>query len=68
VAYRDPQPEDLTTVRRRVREVWAEPVAEVWMVSANAHLGGARPVDVLALSGPAEVLAALDAVEAGGYA
>lgn len=37
---------DLEHVLARVRLVWAEPAATTWMVSANAHLSGARPVDV----------------------
>jgi hypothetical protein len=38
------------------------------MHSQNAHLDGARPMDVLALRGPDEVLEALDATIAGSYA
>ena len=52
---------DLEHVLARVRLVWAEPAAVTWMTSANAHLGGARPVDVLRLRGPGPVLEALDA-------
>lgn len=52
---------DLEHVLARVRLVWAEPAATTWMTSTNAHLGGARPVDVLRLRGPGPVLEALDA-------
>lgn len=55
-------------VMSRARLVWESPVAEVWMHSQNAHLDGARPMDVLALRGPDEVLEALDATIAGSYA
>lgn len=59
---------DLEHVLARVRLVWSEPTAATWMTSANAHLGGARPVDVLTLRGPGPVLEALDAETWGGAA
>lgn len=59
---------DLEHVLARVRLVWAEPAATTWMVSANAHLSGARPVDVLRLQGVGPVLDALDAAMWGGAA
>jgi len=59
---------DLEHVVARVRLVFAEPSAGVWMVSANSHLGGARPVDVLTASGPGPVLEALDAQTWGSAA
>jgi hypothetical protein len=52
---------DLEHVLARVRLVWGQPASTTWMTSANSHLGGARPVDVLALRGPSPVLDALDA-------
>ncbi len=42
--------------------------ATTWMSSANAHLDGARPIDVLALGGPGPALEALDAGARGGAA
>lgn len=59
---------DLEHVLARVRLVWAEPAATTWMTSANAHLDGSRPVDVLALRGVGPVLDALDAGAWGGAA
>lgn len=59
---------DLEHVLARVRLVWADPAAGVWMTSANAYLEGARPIDVLQLSGPGPVLQALDAQAWGGAA
>lgn len=59
---------DLEHVLARVRLVFAEPSADVWLTSANSHLGGARPIDVLVLSGPGPVLEALDAQSWGGAA
>ena len=52
---------DLEHVLARVRLVWSEPAATVWMTSANARLDGACPADVLALRGVGPVLEALDA-------
>ncbi|MCL2533508.1 MAG: MbcA/ParS/Xre antitoxin family protein [Nocardiaceae bacterium] len=49
-----------------------EAAARTWLESANAHLDGARPIDVLQLSAPAPapapVLEALDAEACGGAA
>lgn len=59
---------DLEHVLARTRLVWAEPAATVWLTSANAHLGGARPVEVLRLQGPGPVLEALDAAAWGAAA
>jgi len=59
---------DLEHVLARARLVWAEPAASVWLTSANAHLQGARPVDVLRLQGPGLVLEALDAAAWGSAA
>ncbi len=63
-----PQLIDLEHVLARVRLVWDEPAATTWMISANAHLDGSRPVDVLALRGVGPVLDALDAGAWGGAA
>lgn len=59
---------DLEHVLARVRLVYAQPAAGVWMTSANTYLDGARPVDVLTLSGPGPVLEALDAQTWGSAA
>lgn len=59
---------DLEHVLARARLVWGETAARTWLESANSHLGGARPIDVLQLSGPAAVLEALDAAAWGGSA
>lgn len=63
-----PENPALTVVRARAEQVWAAPVAELWLHSANTYLGGARPVDVVELRGPQEVLDALDAITAGAFA
>jgi Protein of unknown function (DUF2384) len=59
---------DLEHVIARARLVWGETAAATWMVSSNSYLEGARPVDVLQLSGSAPVLEALDAETWGGAA
>lgn len=59
---------DLEHVYARARLVWGEESARIWLESANAHLAGARPLDVLRTSGPARVLEALDAEMWGGAA
>ncbi len=52
---------DLEHVLARARLVWGETAAVTWLESANSHLDGARPIDVLQLAGPSSVLDALDA-------
>jgi len=59
---------DLSRVRARLEEVFTATVAEVWLHSPNAFLGGARPLDVLLIEGLTPVLAAIDATAAGSYA
>lgn len=59
---------DLEHVLARVRLVWSGKSAVIWLESANAYLGGARPIDVLRLQGPGPVLEALDAASWGGAA
>ena len=38
-----------------------------WLVATDPFLDEQRPLDVLALEGPARVVAAIDAHEAGAY-
>jgi uncharacterized protein (DUF2384 family) len=52
---------DLEHVIARARLVWGDTAATTWLESANSYLDGARPIDVLQISGPAPVLEALDA-------
>jgi hypothetical protein len=59
---------DLEHVLARVGLVWPGASAGAWMTGANAYLEGARPIDVLRLSGPGPVLEALDAQAWGGAA
>jgi hypothetical protein len=59
---------DLEHVYSRARLVWGGDSARIWMESANAFLGGARPLDVLLTDGAARILQALDAEMWGGAA
>jgi hypothetical protein len=59
---------DLEHVYSRARLVWGGDSARIWMESANAFLGGARPLDVLLTDGAARALQALDAEMWGGAA
>lgn len=57
---------DVEAVRQRLSALWTDPAIEVWLTSANAHLDGARPTDVLALNGLETVMEAIDIEVAGG--
>lgn len=59
---------DLEHVLARARLVWGETAARTWLESTNSYLDGARPIDVLQLSGPSRLLDALDAEAWGGAA
>lgn len=52
---------DLEHILARARLVWGAAAAATWLESANSFLDGARPIDVLLISGSAPVLEALDA-------
>ena len=58
---------DLDYVLARLRRIFPEQQARIWLRSHNAHLG-ARPVDVLRLRGAEPVIGAIDAEEQGAYA
>lgn len=54
-------------LNRLLLELYPDQVA-MWLTGANAHLGGARPVDVLQLRGAAAILPAIDALAVGAFA
>lgn len=58
---------DLEVVLARAAQVWDRTVVNDWLWAANSYLDGARPIDVLHRRGPAGVLEALDAAEAGAF-
>jgi uncharacterized protein (DUF2384 family) len=43
-------------------------VAAMWLLGSEPLLGGARPIDVLAMEGSSPVLRALEGIEQGAYA
>ncbi len=57
---------DVEAVRERLSVLWTDPAIDVWLMSANANLDGARPADVLALNGLAAVMEAIEIEVAGG--
>jgi uncharacterized protein (DUF2384 family) len=59
---------DLDIVVARAQLLFTDEVVAIWLESSNQHLGGRSPIDVLRWRGPSEVLDALDAEMAGGYA
>ena len=59
---------DLHHVVARAQLVWHPDVIPMWLTSANAFLNGQTPLGVLVTRGPSEVLDALDAFDAGGFA
>jgi small subunit ribosomal protein S16 len=58
---------DLDHIVARATLLWPPEVAVDWLTSANSHLDGARPIDVLRLRGASEVIDALDATTAGSF-
>lgn len=57
---------DVEAVRERLSVLWTDPAIDIWLTSANAHLDGVRPTDVLALNGIETVMEAVDIEVAGG--
>ena len=55
---------DLDYVMSRLLQLWHPSVIPLWLEGNNAHLR-ARPIDVVRLRGPAALIPALDAAEAG---
>lgn len=60
-----PDPGDLDRVLGRAGRIWPADVAREWLTGSEPYLDDARPIDVLRLRGPGEVLDALDAIEQG---
>jgi hypothetical protein len=52
----------------RMLSLMTPETAILWLQGSEPFLGGARPVDVLALDGRSPLLAALGAIEQGGFA
>ncbi len=58
---------DLDHVIASLLQVWEPETAMDWLQSANGHLDGARPIDVLRLRSSSEVVAALRAEAEGAF-
>jgi len=52
----------------RLQLTYQRPTALKWLYGFNAHLGGARPIDLLNRGRVADVLRAIEADETGAYA
>lgn len=59
---------DLHDVLTRILRVYNREAAALWLVGSEPLLGGARPIDVLALEGAARVIRAIDGIAQGAYA
>jgi len=59
---------DLDHVVGRLLLVWDASVVLDWLTGPNGFLEGARPIDVIATRGTTEVVEAIEAEAAGGYA
>jgi hypothetical protein len=60
--------QDLDYVWDRITDDRSPAAAQIWLHSANAFLRGATPLTWLKTRGPDDVIAAIDAEEAGSYA
>jgi len=54
---------DAHTVLLRAAQLWDPRAIPDWLYGSEPHLGGARPIDVLAMFGASRVLSALSAIE-----
>ena len=52
----------------RLQLTYQRPTALKWLYGFNAHLGGARPIDLLNRGRASDVLRAIEADETGAYA
>ena len=59
---------DLHDVLTRILRIFPPEAAAVWLTGSEPLLGGARPIDVLAMEGAAPVIRAIDGVAQGAYA
>ena len=59
---------DLHDVLTRILRVYNPELAAMWLFGSEPLLGGARPIDVLAMEGAAPVVRAIDGIAQGAYA
>ena len=58
---------DLHDVLTRILRVYGYEAAAMWLVGSEPLLGGARPIDVMAMEGAAPVIRAIDGIMQGAY-
>src|SRR5579859_6916106 len=58
---------DLHDILTRILRVFSREAAAMWLVGSEPLLGGARPIDVLALEGAAPVSRAIDGIAQGAF-
>lgn len=63
-----PVSKEIDYVLVRANQVWGPDAARIWITSANAFLGGARPLEVLEREGAARLIEVLRAEMWGGAA
>jgi len=59
---------DLHDVLTRILRVYDPDTAALWLVGSEPLLGGARPIDVMAIEGASPVIRAIDGIAQGVYA
>lgn len=59
---------DLHDVLARILRIFPRQTAAQWLVGSEPLLGGARPIDVLAIHGAAPVIRAIDGIAQGAFA
>jgi uncharacterized protein (DUF2384 family) len=59
---------DLHDILTRILLVYSREAAALWLGGSEPLLGGARPIDVLAIEGAAPVIRAIDGIAQGAYA
>jgi len=59
---------DLHDVLTRILRVYSRNAASLWLMGAEPLLGGARPIDVLAIEGASRVIRAIDGISQDAYA
>ena len=59
---------NLHGVLTRILRVYRRETAAMWLVGSEPLLGGARPIDVLAIEGAGPVVRAIDGIAEGAYA
>ncbi|MSV30092.1 MAG: DUF2384 domain-containing protein [Bryobacterales bacterium] len=59
---------DLHDVLTRILRIFNRDTAALWLVGSEPLLGGARPIDVLAMEGAARLIRAIDGIAEGAFA